>query len=248
MDEKKERKKDNDRKEEPEVMAESDYKRKLDPQIASILSWPQDVIEEIKKTENRFLDERLEDLYKRIITPKEPRDYTEEPDYDTDVEDKATVKGVPRQVRARLLQFASLLHSVDFDAEPEPTVSVFIKFRGDVNRFEKFGVKIRSVAGDIATATVPLKGIPNLETDEDVIYIELSRPAFPDLDESVPILQADQLHAAIPPITGQGTIVGIVDYGIDFYHPDFRDPVTNDTRLIFLWHQDPPPGTSGKTP
>ncbi len=231
-------------KEELKVVVKSEPRLKLDPQLASILSWPPEVIEEIKNTENRLLEERLEELRRQIQAAKECCD-PKNPDFVSDVDDEATIKGVPRQVRARLLQYASLLHAVDLKAKPEPTASVFIKFRGNVGRFQRLGVQVRSVAGNIATATVPLKSIPNLEADEDVIYVELSRPAFPELDQSVPIVQADLLHSAMPPVTGQGTVVGIVDYGIDFYHPDFRDPATDNTRLLFLWHQDPPAGTSG---
>lgn len=229
----------------PSLEAKSRPRPKLDAQLANILSWPPEVIENIRKLEGKFLDRRLDELGERIKAAKGCDDYAENPDFVTAVDDKATFKGVPRQVRARLIQYASLLHGVDFDAKPEPTASVFIKFRGDVNRFQKLGIKIRSVSGDIATATVPLTSVPELEADEDVIFVELSRPAFPNLDQSVPVIEADQLHGATPPITGQGIIVGIVDYGMDFYHPDFRDPVTDSTRLLFLWHQDPPSGTSG---
>lgn len=42
---------------------------------------------------------------------------SENPDFVIDVDDGATIKGVPRQVRARLLQYASLLHTVDFKAD-----------------------------------------------------------------------------------------------------------------------------------
>ncbi|MGH7322282.1 MAG: S8 family serine peptidase [Candidatus Rokuibacteriota bacterium] len=215
---------------------------KLDPRLRRILTWPPEVIAQIRESERRLLEARLDDLRRQIHPGPEADDYA---DRTPGLDPRTTINGVPREVRADRLQYASLLHGVDFRRRADPVASVFIKFRGAPARFERAGVRIHSVAGDIATATVPLRRIPNLEADPDVVFVELSRPAFAQLDQSVSITQADQLHAGMPAVTGQGTIVGIVDYGIDFYHPDFRDPVTQTTRLRFLWHQDPPAGTGG---
>lgn len=84
-----------------------------------------------------------------------------------------------------------------------------------------------------------------------VSAIESARQLRLLLDESVPEIGVDRVHAAegAPPVygglTGAGVIVGIVDTGIDLSHPDFRED--GRTRIIALWDQtvaslDPPVG------
>ena len=79
----------------------------------------------------------------------------------------------------------------------------------------------------------------------------------PLLDASLVETKATLAHegSGTPPtyigLTGKGTIVGIIDSGIDLLHDDFRDS-TGRTRLVALWDQtvassDPPRGfQSGK--
>jgi subtilisin family serine protease len=45
--------------------------------------------------------------------------------------------------------------------------------------------------------------------------------------------------AGNPPChSGAGVIVGIVDFGLDFMHPNLRDPETGATRILWLWDQN----------
>jgi subtilisin family serine protease len=223
-------------------------RRKLDPRLAAIVSLSQSELAELRRIEEKAIDDRLgklEEERERLEVQGDLPQKQEDLDLYTVDDERTAVRGVSRMARARLLQMAVQLHGIDFKKPDSPTASVFIKFRGDINRIERLGAKVRSIAGDIATTTIPLDSISALEADDDILFIELSRPAFPDLDDSVPLIEADTHHSATPPITGAGSIVGIIDYGMDFHHPDFRDPTTGNTRVLWLWHQDPPAGTSG---
>ena len=53
-------------------------------------------------------------------------------------------------------------------------------------------------------ALTTLSAIKRLKHDPNVLFIELSRLASPQLDRSVPDIGADVLHRATPPITGAG--------------------------------------------
>lgn len=68
----------------------------------------------------------------------------------------------------------------------------------------------------------------------------------PQFDLSVPETGADTLRSGIPPewrgSTGRNVIIGIVDFGIDLGHSDFKDS-SGKTRVLFLWDQMATTGT-----
>ena len=69
------------------------------------------------------------------------------------------------------------------------------------------------------------------------VYQDLSIPEVMS-DSAVVRHQADQVHAGFGGLdtsyTGKGVIVGIVDQGIDFNHPDFKNP-DGSTRVLRYW-------------
>jgi subtilisin family serine protease len=76
------------------------------------------------------------------------------------------------------------------------------------------GGSVGTITGDILTAQVP----PRQEIDADHIHRD-----------------ADALGAAY---RGRGVVVGIVDSGIDIFHPDFRDPAdSTSSRILAIWDQ-----------
>ncbi|HSF06644.1 MAG TPA: S8 family serine peptidase [Methylomirabilota bacterium] len=129
----------------------------------------------------------------------------------------------------------------------EPFISAFILSDASAADLGDLGAQVRSRAGDVFTAYVPLSAISRLEASAAVRYIELARPVFPALDVAIQTAQIDTLHNATPGITGAGVVVGIVDLGVlDIYHPGFRT-ATGATRVLYLWDQTLPAG-SGPAP
>jgi subtilisin family serine protease len=88
--------------------------------------------------------------------------------------------------------------------------------------------------------------IRSLATEDAILYVEAPRPMGSDLDTSVPATNADQLWtAAIPPLSGSGVVVGIIDEGgLDWRLADFQLPLSSDdaaapprTRILAIWDQ-----------
>ena len=104
----------------------------------------------------------------------------------------------------------------------------------------------RYISGQIAARRLP-------ELNRLVKRVQTARPIRPAIYESIPSIHADQqslrqqLLGNNPPPDGTGVIVGIVDIGCDFVHPNFRDQ-NDQTRLLFLWDQRGGPGQSNRVP
>ena len=96
-----------------------------------------------------------------------------------------------------------------------------------------------------ATGTVKLSELPSLSNQPEVEYVKAARPLSPALDVSVPEVGAPSVWAGPPGTRGGGTLIGIVDSGIDPLHPDFRvdrdgDGFEEGSRILFLWDQTLP--------
>lgn len=91
------------------------------------------------------------------------------------------------------------------------------------------------VYGKLATGEVAQGDLVPLSDHPEVVFVEASRPLFPALDVSVPEVGAPELWWGTPSTTGEGTMVALVDSGIDPLHPDFRDG--EGSRILWLWDQ-----------
>jgi subtilisin family serine protease len=93
--------------------------------------------------------------------------------------------------------------------------------------------------GHVVTGRVPFGRIVAVRRDRNVASLKASQKLVPTLAFSVPEIRAsaDALReAGVVGVTGRGVVVGIVDWGCDFAHANFRDK-QGRTRLIALWDQ-----------
>ena len=88
------------------------------------------------------------------------------------------------------------------------------------------------------------------------VTLQVAPPVSPDLDFAIDEVNgtADQLPGMpdnpTERIDGRGVIIGVLDFGCDFAHPNFRSP-GGDTRILWLWDQNagpPPPVPPGPNP
>lgn len=103
------------------------------------------------------------------------------------------------------------------------------------------GLIVAQTIGQIVTGTVTVNAIEQVRQHSNVISLKRATAIQSELAFSVPEIRADaaQLQAVLPPgtsIDGAGVIVGVVDYGCDFLHKNFRN-ADGSTRLLYLWDQ-----------
>ncbi len=124
-------------------------------------------------------------------------------------------------------------------------VRVLVETRDFGGAWRLPGLSPSWVAGRYAAGVVPLSALPELADHPQLVYLQLVRPTRPCLDVSVPEVGAPAVWQGPGGTRGGGVIVGIVDSGIDPFHPTFRvdrdgDGFEEGSRILFLWDQNLP--------
>jgi subtilisin family serine protease len=120
-------------------------------------------------------------------------------------------------------------------------IDVFIK--GDINVIKALvitkGGTFKYAAGNIAAVTLTANQIGEIITNRAIQRIEAYPSHSRALNDTM-LLRSNiiPVHSGQSPLTqaydGTGVVVGFMDTGIDFHHPDFKDN-TGKSRIKFLW-------------
>ena len=123
---------------------------------------------------------------------------------------------------------------------------LIIKYNGDLSSItEEIPMIITYLYQQYAIVRVRQKDILKLSSFPQIIYIEMPKNLF--FETMNGIRESCILPVRRTPfsLTGKGTLIAILDSGIDYYHPDFRN-VDGSTRILGIWDQtiegNPPEG------
>jgi minor extracellular serine protease Vpr len=122
----------------------------------------------------------------------------------------------------------------------QEALDLFLRTTASRQQLEALGLKVRTLHDGRATVTAPVSALAALAARADVQAISLPTPVRPSLDKSVAETGAAYVRSQSAGVfsgrTGADVVVGVVDSGIDFDHPDFTDAAGN-TRILYLWDQ-----------
>ncbi len=116
----------------------------------------------------------------------------------------------------------------------EPVIEIFIKTNGSQN-LNLHGIDVLAQVGDIFAVRVPVSSLETLARSQSISFIEASMRRSSLNDAGRLDIGAHHVHQGtnLPAqYRGEGVIVGVVDSGIDFTHPDFSND--NGTRIQYL--------------
>lgn len=127
------------------------------------------------------------------------------------------------------------------------TWEVIVKYHGDILNLENISnVEVEILSEKYAIITLTQPQIEWLEAQPGIEHIEMPKRLQFVLQDALDATCVTPVqNQALLGLSGKGTIIGIIDSGIDYTHPDFRN---NDgtTRIKYIWDQDgqgtPPQG------
>lgn len=107
--------------------------------------------------------------------------------------------------------------------------------------------EIVTLSGGYAIVTLPQSEVELLASLPQVLYVEKPKRLYFASDAGRAASCISVLQAPRTGLTGRGILVAVLDSGVDYFHPDFRDDEGN-TRILALWDQTGTPSGTGRTP
>ena len=132
----------------------------------------------------------------------------------------------------------SLNLDVGFDGE-ENTWELIVKYSGSLSRLEEKGIRVTELLNEYAVLVVPESGIGRLAEVPEIEYIEKPKRLFFAAEQGRTASCVTGVQNARYDLYGDGVLVAVLDSGVDYAHPDFRNE-DGTTRILALWDQTIP--------
>ena len=128
---------------------------------------------------------------------------------------------------------------VGYDPE-ERTWELIVKHSEPLPDLTEIGVEAQPLLNNYSIIVVPESQIDFISQIPQVEYIEKPKRLYFAVNEAKTASCIDYVQVAgsmyTPYLTGKGTIVAVIDSGIDYFHQDFRNE-DGSTRIGALWDQ-----------
>ncbi len=126
------------------------------------------------------------------------------------------------------------------------TWELIVKYSGSLQPIEEeLGISVVELSNGYAIITIPESLIDRLIGYEQIEFVEKPKRLFYEVNEGRTASCINPLQSTNFNLFGEGVIVAVIDSGIDYSHPDFRNE-DGSTRILALWDQtipgNPPPG------
>ena len=120
--------------------------------------------------------------------------------------------------------------------EAEREWELIIKYSGSLVEVEEVTVSVQELLNEYAIVTIKESQIERLAEFPQIEYIEKPKRLFFQIQNGKRVSCIPPVQNREPFLTGKGVLIGIVDSGIDFTLPDFKNP-DGTSRIRYLWDQ-----------
>ena len=139
----------------------------------------------------------------------------------------------------------SLQLNVGFDTA-EQTCEVIVQYQGDIALLEEFSLETTLLLGNYAILRLPVSLVETVSLLPQITYMEKPKRLYFAVSEGKAASCITAVQSGAAPVSrfneglfGSGVLVACIDSGVDYSHPDFRNP-DGTSRLLCLWDQTVP--------
>ena len=125
--------------------------------------------------------------------------------------------------------------NVGFDRETKRW-ELIVKYHGNLSGLEELGVTVERLLAGYAVLTVPEGLVERIAEIPEIEYVEKPKRFFYDAVGPTEDSCVIQVTGRDPFLTGEGVLVAVLDSGIDYRLPEFRN-ADGSTRIRYLWDQ-----------
>ena len=127
-----------------------------------------------------------------------------------------------------------------YDAENR-TWQVIVRHSGALRqliaqRYPDVSWQITELSGGYAIVDLPRKDMDKLVRMLQVFYVEKPKQLFFSAEAGRRASCLSSLQTGAGALSGAGVLVAVIDSGVDYFHPDFRNE-DGTTRIMSLWDQ-----------
>ena len=121
----------------------------------------------------------------------------------------------------------------------QKTWDVIVKYTGLERELSGSGIQAVPLLGNYAVVTLPESEIDAYSNRENVIFMEKPKQLYFEVFQGKTASCIHSLQTGSGTLTGSRILMGIVDSGVDYFHPDFRNE-DGSSRILALWDQSIP--------
>ena len=124
------------------------------------------------------------------------------------------------------------------------TWEVIVKHNGSLDRLAQSGIIVEELIAGYAILTVPQELVDALAELPEIEYVEKPKRLYFEIMEAKATSCITQVTVRQPLLTGFGCLVAVLDSGISYDNPVFRN-ADGSSRILFFWEQTVGPDAEG---
>lgn len=129
--------------------------------------------------------------------------------------------------------------SLDLDVgydEDSNLWELIVKYSGDLSGLDSSIIRVERLIGGYAIVTIPQNLISTFAELEEIEFVEMPKRLYFSIQQAKEASCILPVTVAAPYLSGRGTLVAIIDSGIDVNRMDFRNR-NGTSRIQYLWDQ-----------